>query len=261
MNCRHGRGFTLIEMLIVITIIGLLAAFLMTSLSKAKDRAKATTCTANLKNFGTGIIIYTTRHEGQYPKLTPDGHSQLVDAHGINLLPVEAVCRMISGDLIPAQSWLGDSPRRALDRVAMCPAYPRDLLRDNSDYNPNTYSYNRHVDGDGSTLTDDMMAMRPAGTPAHCCMRTEGNTTTSSDLCLVMDSADTGVVHQPCFSWSNVPDNVSDEGSLPNRHNQGANLLFADGHVEWKTNVWLRDKANARQWVCPAAENSGAWAP
>ena len=258
MNRSARGGFTLIEMLIVITIIGILAALLMPGLSKAREKAKTTYCAANLKNLGIGLVALVTRSEGQFPKLTAAGYSQKTDSHGTHLLPVEAICRFMTGDTTPDESWVGLG--KPVDKVAVCPRYPRVLLnQDNSDFNPAAYAWNRHVDGDGSNLSTEYLAERPGGGQAYLCIRTEGNATTLSELCVITDSADTGDQYQHVFAWKNTPESVEDEGSLPNRHNKGANLLFADGHVEYKRNPWLRDRKNARNWISPSSTNSGAW--
>lgn len=52
-------GFTLIELLVVISIIALLLSILMPSLGAAKDLAKATICSANLRQIGIGLQMYT----------------------------------------------------------------------------------------------------------------------------------------------------------------------------------------------------------
>ena len=258
MNRSTKNGFTLIEMLVVIAIIGVLAALIMPGLNKAREKAKTTKCATNLRNLGIGLAGYVTRQQGQFPKLTATGYSVMTDNSGVHLPPVEAICRYITGDVKPEGSWLGLS--KPVDRVAVCPNYPRALLnQDNSDFNPNAYSYNLHVDGSGSNLGSDHIAERPSGGTGYLCIRTEGNATTPSELCVIMDSSDTGEQYQHVFAWKNIPDSVDQEGSLPNRHNEGANLLFADGHVEWKTNLWLRNRANARYWVSPSSDDSGAW--
>ena len=260
MKRRLAAGFTLIEMLVVITIIGVLAAMILPALGKAKDQARKTQCAQNLRNLGLAFAKYTNTHEGNYPKLTTDDYSQLTDTSGNHLLPVEAMCRYAIGDLQVQDRWM--SPLGIVDKVGYCPSYNTKLLNkgDMANFNPCAYSYNRHVDGDGSLLTPEMAAMRPGGMPGNCCIRSEGNATSPTQLCIIMDSADTGALqHQHCFFYSDIPASVDEPGSLPNRHIDGANLLFADGHVEWKGNKWLRDKANAIQWITPAAENSGAW--
>jgi len=63
----NRKAFTLIELLVVIAIIAILAAILFPVFITAKDSAKLTRCTSNLKQVGAGLIMYTSDWGGKMP--------------------------------------------------------------------------------------------------------------------------------------------------------------------------------------------------
>lgn len=65
---RARRGFTLVELLVVIGIIALLISLLLPSLRKARVSAKNLTCLSNLKQIGTGFQLYSNQFAGAWPK-------------------------------------------------------------------------------------------------------------------------------------------------------------------------------------------------
>ncbi len=59
-------GFTLVELLVVISIIGILMALLLPAIGVAREMARRATCTSNLRQFGQGLQAYANTHDGAY---------------------------------------------------------------------------------------------------------------------------------------------------------------------------------------------------
>lgn len=65
------RGFTLVELLVVVAIIGLLVALLLPAVQSARESARRASCTSNLHNFGLAVHNYLSAN-GHLPVAAQD---------------------------------------------------------------------------------------------------------------------------------------------------------------------------------------------
>ncbi|MGC4045908.1 MAG: DUF1559 domain-containing protein [Armatimonas sp.] len=66
-HSRIKQGFTLIELLVVIAIIAILAAILFPVFAQARAKARQASCLSNMKQLGTGIMMYVQDYDEVFP--------------------------------------------------------------------------------------------------------------------------------------------------------------------------------------------------
>lgn len=74
---RDCRAFTLIEVLVVVSIIILLVAILLPSLSRTREQAKRVICASNHHQLMTGLQMYASENQGYVPPSVPAFNASL----------------------------------------------------------------------------------------------------------------------------------------------------------------------------------------
>ena len=87
---RKRSGFTLVELLVVVSIIALLIAILMPSLRAARDQAKKVKCMSNLRSIGLALITYANENRQYIPAYETIGRYGFRIAPGTRMSPAAA---------------------------------------------------------------------------------------------------------------------------------------------------------------------------
>lgn len=192
------KGFTLIEVLIVLAIVALLAALVLSVFSRAKSSSRKVACSSNLRQIGLAYEMYVQDARGHFPPLT---------------VSADENCGW------PEQIY----PYTRSTQVFQCPAFEYGEFRLGCPALEKTGDDDfpfRNWDG-----SYDLNYFAGPGRSSINHLRNPSNTILICDG--VGDKAFFGVEDDT------DPINPRDFTKLGNRHNQGSNVYFADGHVKW----------------------------
>ena len=146
-NRTEKMMFTLIELLVVIAIIAILAAVLLPTLSRARDRAKSIICVSNLKQLASAGLSYTT-DSNDYITPAPNASNILYPSFNWN---APYISNTYPGNLMPylgMNNTLTYNQLRAI-KILNCPSYRGTMTDGSMNYGINVFisGYNGVYDG------------------------------------------------------------------------------------------------------------------
>ena len=84
MKRASSNGFTLVELLVVVGIIGVLVSLLLPALSKARSAAQRTVCLSNVRQISQGLVMYANANKGRFPPSAPTLQATVNDIVWLN---------------------------------------------------------------------------------------------------------------------------------------------------------------------------------
>ncbi len=261
-NTSPSTAFTLIELLIVIAVIAVLAALLLPGLARAKATAKRAFCQNNLRQLGLALAMYVEDYH-QYPPgfLFSGGGGR--DPREVALLWNAQLLPYVHGSTA----------------VFFCPAYPNRFRWPTND-SAQGYFFPFNIQGDqpfcyamnwdgvasGSLglgkSSATTVGLKPSEIQAPDDMIALGEDSEHTPKIRVpgwpraRDWGEFGAVYSPLLPPTARPVLI---GTV---HNQGGNIVFVDGHVEWQRwwNWMALTDAAARRWNYDHLPHEESWA-
>ena len=265
---RWSRGFTLIEMLVVIAVVCVLLAMLMPAVNGARQKATAAICASNMRQIYQATILFTQDNNGQLPlptwvqenaSNTTSNYQRAACWLNIDNGPGGGLISFETGGLWKYLGTAGDVAARKT--VMNCPGDrdERTLRMGQRNLRNFSYSYNSNIRkpraDDGINLgvairlaavlhaPDRIMVYEEIGPNDAWCVSPQTS----------MDDVPAGRHGSLSASNQKRTTGTSAPNQLPAFYNQGlGNQCFFDGHVELVSPRWIVEgkgtNAGFRSW-------------
>lgn len=226
-----SRGFTLLELMVVIGIIGILASLLLPAIGKAKSLAQRTTCVSNLRQLGLSWSMYSDENEGQlvqsFPGISAPNPYAWVLGNMTNASEASSTTLISRGKLFEFNKDFA---------IYHCPGDRGVNISGKNLPTVRSYSMNSFMGSRKNFGARGSQPIPPTATEYPAYYEKESDLQNPSQLWILIEE-DERTISDGFFTFD--PTGSEYLGRLPassaQRHNYGFGMTFADGHVEiWR---------------------------